>query len=98
MRRTTRQTSLMNRSAGGCIDSREWVCQRKAKVLGITLLCLGATMFLNDAIVGTTLLSLGFFLLRSIQTSSIPPLTKLPDVEKWSINHFNDAEVREFCS
>ena len=91
----------MNRSAGGCIDSREWVCQQKGNVLGITLLGVGAAMFLNDAIVGTTLLSLGIIVLRSIQTSnelltsSRPPLMKLPDGEKWSINHFNDAEVRE---
>ena len=49
----------MNRSAGGCIDSREWVCQQKGNVLGITLLGVGAAMFMNDAIVGTTLLSLG---------------------------------------
>jgi hypothetical protein len=102
MRKSTRDTSLMQRSDGGCIDAIEAVVQRKKTGVGVCFLTLGAAFVggVDDG-VGVLLLVLGVMILCSVVSSNVltgskrPPLIKRPNGEKWRIDHFHDGEVHQ---
>jgi hypothetical protein len=101
-RQSTRQTSLMQRSAGGCIDALEFVRQRNKKGAGVVFLGLGAALLggADDAL-GKLLLVVGTLCLGAVicsnklHGSKRPLLCKRLDGEKWQIKHFCDAEVHQ---
>lgn len=105
MKRPTKNTSMMHRCCGGCVDALQSVVQKATSNAGAVFVEYGALLIVdaNNEELGIIILLFGVLMITELLMSNVIHETKRPPLLKredgpWKIQHFHDGEIRSNVS